>query len=131
MLVRRFLIANGYRYRLYVKTLPRKPDIVLPKYKIVIFINGCFWHGHEGCRYFVVPKTRTEWWLEKITGTQKRDSEAEDKLKLRGWDVLKPGCISQQDTACTGNTAFNGSGVFIESDPFSLPGDFLFWGEFF
>jgi DNA mismatch endonuclease (patch repair protein) len=88
MLVRKFLFANGYRYRLNVKTLPGKPDIVLPKYKTVIFINGCFWHGHEGCRYFVIPKTRTEWWIEKITGTQKRDREAENQLNELGWKVI-------------------------------------------
>lgn len=88
MMVRKFLFANGYRYRLNVKTLPGKPDIVLPKYKTVIFINGCFWHGHEGCRYFVIPKTRTEWWIEKITGTQKRDLEAENQLNELGWKVI-------------------------------------------
>ena len=88
MLVRKFLFASGYRYRLNVKTLPGKPDIVLPKYKTVLFINGCFWHGHEGCRYFVIPKTRTEWWIEKITGTQKRDREAENQLNELGWKVI-------------------------------------------
>jgi DNA mismatch endonuclease (patch repair protein) len=88
LLVRKFLFANGYRYRLNVKTLPGKPDIVLPKYKTVIFINGCFWHGHEGCRYFVIPKTRTQWWIEKITGTQKRDREAENQLIELGWIVI-------------------------------------------
>jgi DNA mismatch endonuclease, patch repair protein len=88
MLVRRFLFANGFRYRLNVKTLPGKPDMVLPKYKTVIFINGCFWHGHKGCKYFVVPKTRTEWWLNKIKGTQKRDREAEIQLNVQGWKVI-------------------------------------------
>jgi DNA mismatch endonuclease, patch repair protein len=88
MLVRKFLFANGYRYRLNVKTLPGKPDIVLPKYKTVIFINGCFWHGHEGCKYFKIPETRTEWWIEKITGTQKRDREAENQLIELGWIVI-------------------------------------------
>jgi DNA mismatch endonuclease, patch repair protein len=88
MLVRRFLFANGFRYRLNVKTLPGKPDIVLPKYKTVIFINGCFWHGHKGCNYFVVPKTRTEWWLNKIKDTQKRDREAEIRLNVLGWKVI-------------------------------------------
>jgi DNA mismatch endonuclease (patch repair protein) len=88
MLVRKFLFANGYRYRLNVKTLPGKPDIVLPKYKTVIFINGCFWHGHEGCRYFVIPKTRTEWWINKISDTQKRDREAETQLTDLGWKVI-------------------------------------------
>ncbi len=88
MLVRRFLFANGFRYRLNVKTLPGKPDMVLPKYKTAIFINGCFWHGHKGCKYFVVPKTRTEWWLTKIKATQKRDREAEIQLNVLGWKVI-------------------------------------------
>ena len=65
LLVRKFLDAHGFRYRLHVKDLPGKPDLVLPKYKTVIFIHGCFWHGHENCKYFVVPKTTTEWWLTK------------------------------------------------------------------
>ncbi|HKL31641.1 MAG TPA: DNA mismatch endonuclease Vsr [Tangfeifania sp.] len=88
MLVRKYLFAQGFRYRLNVKTLPGKPDIVLPKYKTVIFINGCFWHGHKGCKYFVVPKTRTEWWLNKIKDTQKRDREAEIELNVLGWKVI-------------------------------------------
>jgi DNA mismatch endonuclease (patch repair protein) len=66
LLVRKFLHAHSFRYRLHVKDLPGKPDLVLPKYKTVIFIHGCFWHGHKDCKYFVVPKTRTEWWLAKI-----------------------------------------------------------------
>jgi DNA mismatch endonuclease (patch repair protein) len=88
MLVRKFLFANGFRYRFNVKTLPGKPDIVLPKYKTVIFVNGCFWHGHKGCKYFVVPKTRTEWWLNKIKETQKRDRENEIELNVLGWKVI-------------------------------------------
>ncbi len=88
MLVRKFLFANGFRYRLNVKTLPGKPDIVLPKYKTVIFVNGCFWHGHEECKYFVLPKTRTEWWLNKIKATKKRDHEAEIELNVLGWKVI-------------------------------------------
>lgn len=88
ILVRKFLFAHGFRYRLNVKTLPGKPDIVLAKYKTVIFINGCFWHGHEGCKYFVVPTTRTEWWLNKINETQKRDKEKEVQLNVLGWKVL-------------------------------------------
>ncbi len=89
MLVRKFLFTNGFRYRVNVKDLPGKPDIILPKYKTAIFVNGCFWHGHKGCRYFVLPKTRTEWWLQKITGTCIRDSEAEIKLNVLGWRVIK------------------------------------------
>lgn len=88
LLVRKFLFAHGFRYRLNVKTLPGKPDIVLPKYKTVIFINGCFWHGHKGCKYFVLPKTRTEWWLNKIKDTQKRDRNAEIELNVLGWKVI-------------------------------------------
>lgn len=88
MLVRKFLHANGFRYRLHVKDLPGKPDIVLPKYKTVIFIHGCFWHGHEGCKYYVVPKTRTEWWLNKIQGNSGNDKKAEDLLLSNGWNII-------------------------------------------
>ena len=76
--------GQGYRYRLHVKTLPGKPDIVLPRYKTVILIHGCFWHGHEGCRYYVVPKTRTEWWLNKINRNKENDSNAVKALKKDG-----------------------------------------------
>ena len=88
MLVRRFLHANGFRYKLHDKTLPGKPDIVLPKYKTVIFIHGCFWHGHEGCRYYVVPKTKTEWWLNKINGNIANDVKAIAALKQDGWKII-------------------------------------------
>lgn len=87
ILVRKFLHKNGFRYRLNYKKLPGKPDIVLPKYKTVIFINGCFWHGHENCKYFVLPKTRTEWWLNKINGTKKRDLLKTKELELLSWHV--------------------------------------------
>jgi DNA mismatch endonuclease (patch repair protein) len=86
--VRKFLFANGFRYRLNIKDLPGKPDLVLSKYKTVIFINGCFWHGHQGCRYFVMPQTRTEWWLEKINGTRFRDQDNVVQLKALGWNVI-------------------------------------------
>lgn len=89
MLVRRFLHKNGFRYRLHVKDLPGKPDIVLPKYKTVIFIHGCFWHGHEGCKYFVVPKTRTEWWVNKIHANASNDLKCEEELRSDNWNVLK------------------------------------------
>ena len=89
LLVRRCLHKNGFRYRLHVKALPGKPDIVLPKYKAVIFIHGCFWHGHEGCKYYVVPKTRTEWWLNKIGNNINNDNNAETLLKAAGWNVIK------------------------------------------
>jgi len=87
MLVRKFLHANGFRYLLHNKKLPGKPDLTLPGYKTVIFINGCYWHGHKGCRYFVVPKTRTEWWLEKINSTIERDKMKISELEKEGWKV--------------------------------------------
>lgn len=102
MVVRRFLYAHGFRYRLHDKKLPGKPDIVLPKYKTVIFIHGCFWHGHEGCKYFVVPKTRTEWWLNKINSNIANDTKAAAALKKEGWKIihlwecqLKPTMVEQ------------------------------------
>lgn len=88
LLVRKFLFANGFRYKLHDKSLAGKPDIVLPKYKTVIFIHGCFWHGHEGCKYFSVPKTRTEWWLTKISANTNNDKTAINKLALNGWNVI-------------------------------------------
>ena len=87
VLVRKFLFSKGFRFRLNVKSLPGKPDIVLPKYKTIIFINGCFWHGHEGCKYFVMPKTRTEWWAEKINNTKNRDRKILSDLMDLGWKV--------------------------------------------
>jgi DNA mismatch endonuclease (patch repair protein) len=88
MLVRKFLFSKGFRYRLHDKKLPGKPDIILPKYKTVIFVHGCFWHGHEGCKYFVVPKTRTEWWLNKINGNVANDRKKQLALEEAGWRVL-------------------------------------------
>lgn len=84
-IVRRFLHANGFRYRLHDKRLAGTPDIVLKKHRIVINIHGCFWHGHEGCKYFVLPKTRTDWWLEKIQNTKNRDSVNSKILESEGW----------------------------------------------
>ncbi len=88
MLVRKFLHAQGFRYKLHDKTLPGKPDLVLPRYKTVIFIHGCFWHGHDSCKYFVVPKTRTDWWLNKITGNKANDAKAIKALKKEGWKII-------------------------------------------
>ncbi|WP_321435764.1 very short patch repair endonuclease [uncultured Bacteroides sp.] len=88
MIVRKYLFSKGFRYRVNVKELPGKPDIVLRKYRTVIFINGCFWHGHKGCRYFVIPKTRTEWWRAKIDKNIARDAEVRDKLRSMGWRTM-------------------------------------------
>ena len=88
ILVRKYLFSQGLRYRLYSKKLPGRPDIVLQKYHTVIFIHGCFWHGHEGCRYFVVPKTRTEWWLNKINTNRENDRKNCELLKEMKWNVI-------------------------------------------
>ena len=88
ILVRKFLFRNGFRYKLHDKMLPGKPDLVFPKYKTVMFIHGCFWHGHEGCKYFVVPKTRRKWWLEKINRNKQLDTENSGKLKKLGWKII-------------------------------------------
>lgn len=88
LIVRKHLYANGLRYRLHDKTLNGKPDIVLTKYKIVIFVHGCFWHGHENCKYFEIPKTRTDWWLKKIERNKQLDCDNFQVLKDLGWKVL-------------------------------------------
>ncbi|HFK5581468.1 very short patch repair endonuclease [Elizabethkingia anophelis] len=88
LLVRKFLFSQGFRYRLHDKKLPGKPDVILPKYKTVIFVNGCFWHGHQDCKYFVVPKTRTEWWLNKINTTIANDRKIVESLQNDGWKTI-------------------------------------------
>lgn len=88
IIVRKFLWNNGYRYRLNHSKLPGKPDIVLRKYRTCIFVNGCFWHKHEGCRFFVVPKTRTEFWLNKLNRNQERDKEVKKQLAKMGWHSI-------------------------------------------
>ncbi len=88
MLVRKFLFANGFRFRLHDKKLPGKPDIVLPKYKTVIFVHGCFWHGHEGCKYSSIPKTRSHWWQEKINKNIANGEKAICALEQMGWRVI-------------------------------------------
>lgn len=88
ILVRKELFRRGYRYRINVSNLPGKPDIVLPKYKTVIFVNGCFWHGHEGYKYFVLPKTNAVFWENKIRQTQQRDASAILALHNIGWKII-------------------------------------------
>jgi DNA mismatch endonuclease, patch repair protein len=89
IVVRKFLHANGFRYRLHVKNLPGKPDIVLPKYRAVIFVHGCFWHGHEGCKKAELPRTKTEWWKNKIDGNVENDKKAFKSLIEQGWKVAE------------------------------------------
>ena len=86
--VRKYLFAQGFRYRKNDARFPGKPDIVLPKYKTAIFVNGCFWHAHAGCKYFVWPKSNEEFWRQKITGNILRDSEKHSQLKSMGWKVI-------------------------------------------
>lgn len=87
-IVRKYLFSKGFRYRKNDKRLPGTPDIVLPKYKTVIFVNGCFWHGHKDCRYFVIPKTNTDFWLNKINTNVERDKRKQEVLKEHGWNVV-------------------------------------------
>lgn len=87
-LVRKYLFSKGFRYRKNVKTLPGSPDIVLTKYKTVVFVNGCFWHMHEGCPKFVWPKSNEEYWTKKLMRNKKRDEENKKALETLGWKVL-------------------------------------------
>ena len=87
ILVRKFLFSKGFRYRINVKTLPGKPDIVLPKYKTVIFINGCFWHGHN-CKKGKLPSSNTDFWEKKISNNKSRDDKNFDLLVKLGWKVI-------------------------------------------
>lgn len=86
--VRSLLHGMGYRFRLHVKTLPGSPDIVLPKYRTVVFVHGCFWHRHAGCKYASVPATRREFWTAKFAENQARDRRVAELLRGEGWRVL-------------------------------------------
>ena len=79
---------QGFRYRVNDKRLPGKPDLVLPRYHTVVFVHGCFWHGHKGCKYYTVPKTNTEFWVAKVARNQERDQEVWRKLEAKGWSVI-------------------------------------------
>lgn len=88
MLVRKHLFSKGFRFRKNDKRYPGRPDIVLPKYKTVIFINGCFWHKHEGCKYFVWPKSNVDFWKSKIETNIERDKNNYSRLSDMGWRVI-------------------------------------------
>lgn len=86
--VRKYLFSKGYRFRKNDKRYPGKPDIVLPKYHVAIFVHGCFWHRHEGCKDATTPKTRTEFWIEKFDKNVKNDQIKQEKLRELGWKVI-------------------------------------------
>ena len=86
--VRKLLHSMGYRFRLHRKDLPGSPDIVLPKYKTVIFVHGCFWHRHENCKYATTPKTRKEFWEKKFRENINRDNLNQANLALKGWKII-------------------------------------------
>ena len=89
MIIRKALFANGFRYRLHVKNLPGKPDIVLPKYNAVVIVDGCFWHGHKNCKFFRMPKSRISFWRKKIDANRARDVKNRRKLRRLGWNVIQ------------------------------------------
>ena len=89
LIVRKYLFSRGLRFRVQVRKLPGNPDIVLPRYKTVIFVDGCFWHGHEGCKYYRLPKSNIEFWKEKIDRNIARDIRNEEELKSLGWHVIR------------------------------------------
>ena len=86
--VRKYLFSKGFRYRKNVSSLPGKPDIVLPKYKTVVFVNGCFWHAHKDCKWFVPPKSNTDFWNKKFEYNISRDRKNYNLLKQMGWKVI-------------------------------------------
>jgi len=88
LLVRSILHRMGFRFRLHRKDLPGKPDIVLPKHRAVVFVHGCFWHRHKGCKYTTTPSTRREWWLAKFEKTVQRDQRNKRALSRLGWRVI-------------------------------------------
>jgi DNA mismatch endonuclease (patch repair protein) len=88
IILRKALFAKGFRYRVNDKKLPGKPDIVFPKYKTVIFMHGCFWHGHEQCKIAHIPKSNTDFWRQKISTNKERDKNNELKILALGWKVL-------------------------------------------
>ena len=88
ILIRKMLFGAGYRFRLHRRDLPGTPDIVMPGRKIVIFVHGCFWHAHEGCKYFKVPATRPDFWIAKLQSNVDRDKRAFERLKTMGWRIL-------------------------------------------
>jgi len=111
--VRSLLHKMGYRFRLHRKDLPGKPDIVLPKYKVVVFVHGCFWHRHSGCKYTYTPKSRIAFWEEKFRKNIERDQDAQNKLENLNWKVFivwecetsdVPALMAKLELVITGNS---------------------------
>ena len=119
IIVRKYLFSRGLRFRVQVRKLPGNPDIVLPKYKTVIFVNGCFWHGHEGCKYFRLPKSNVEFWKEKIERNIARDVRNETELKAyntpRFSDSHKDGGMRKNRYLCGKEENQNGKTIEIHS----------------
>ena len=88
LVLRHSLWHRGFRFHINVKRLPGSPDIVLPKYRTIIFVHGCFWHGHRGCKYYSIPKTNTDFWISKVARNQERDQEVWRQLEAKGWSVI-------------------------------------------
>lgn len=88
LIVRRFLFAHGFRYRIHQRGLPGRPDIVLRKHNTIVIVNGCFWHGHQRCRVFKMPKSRTAFWRSKLSKNRERDQRDRRALRNAGWKVI-------------------------------------------
>lgn len=88
IILRKHLFSKGYRYRINVKSLPGSPDIVIKKYKTAIFVHGCFWHLHQGCKYFKYPSTNPEWWKDKLIKNKERDERKIKELQSNSWNVI-------------------------------------------
>lgn len=89
LIIRRYLHVRGFRYRLHVSSMPGKPDIVMPRYRLCIFIHGCFWHRHDGCKYATTPKTRPKFWMKKFATNRQRDIQVKMRLHAAGWRVFE------------------------------------------
>lgn len=115
LLVRRMLFATGYRFRLHRRDLPGTPDIVMPGRKVAIFVHGCFWHLHRGCRFAKMPATRADFWKAKLEATAERDDRAVECLQASGWRVLWVWECSMRDAEAAVSLQ-NAMRVWIESD---------------
>lgn len=120
LIIRKFLHAQGFRYRLHVSSLPGKPDIVLPRYKLCIFVHGCFWHRHDGCRYATTPKTRPAFWKKKFAANRQRDIQVKMQLHAAGWrvfEIWECGFRNQNDDAINWLPEYINSDIVMLSWP--------------